>query len=42
MLEWNFDALTIGHASGTKSKKKNANTDPACETIRARFETYLA
>lgn len=41
MLEWNFDALTIGHASGKKSNKKNTNTDPACETIRLRFATYL-
>jgi hypothetical protein len=42
MLDWKFDQLTIGHASKNKSSKKNKNTDPACETIRTRFQNYLA
>ncbi|MDQ3742879.1 MAG: hypothetical protein M3444_00565 [Acidobacteriota bacterium] len=42
MLEWKFDELTIGHASQNKSKKKNQNTDPACETIRVAFNNYIS
>lgn len=41
MLEWRFDELTIGHASANKSKKKNQNTDPSCETIREAFVNYI-
>lgn len=40
MIAWNYDKLTIGHLSKNKTKKKNNQTDPACEQIRTSFFNY--